>query len=184
MCYAISATSDPLGPYYRYEFLRPLFPDYPRPAIWTDGYYVPTSTRDNRISDEVTTEKHACVVDRARMLKGEPATEQCVIVHDVNLLNNADVDGKALRPRGAPNLVMAAGGRQLDGILADDVIKVWQFHVDWRDPGKTSLIGPQSIQVAPYQYLCGGPRTACPSPAATCVSMRRETRSPLPMGAA
>ena len=49
MCYAISATPDPLGAYYRYEFLRPLFPDYPRPAIWTDGYYVPTSTSDDRI---------------------------------------------------------------------------------------------------------------------------------------
>jgi hypothetical protein len=40
MCYAISTGHDPMGPYYRYEFLRPLFPDYPRPAIWTDGYYL------------------------------------------------------------------------------------------------------------------------------------------------
>ena len=30
MCYAVSVTSDPLGAYYRYEFQRPLFPDYPR----------------------------------------------------------------------------------------------------------------------------------------------------------
>ena len=71
MCYAISATPDPLGPYYRYEFLRPLFPDYPRPAVWPDGYYVPTSTSDDRISPTVATEKHACVVDRAKMLKGQ-----------------------------------------------------------------------------------------------------------------
>jgi hypothetical protein len=46
MCYAVSVGPDPLGPYYRYEFLRPLFPDYPRPAVWPDGYYVPTSTGD------------------------------------------------------------------------------------------------------------------------------------------
>ena len=64
MCYAISEGPDPLGKYFRYEFLRPLFPDYPRPAIWRDGYYVPTSTGDEVI------QKHACVVDRARMLKG------------------------------------------------------------------------------------------------------------------
>ena len=38
-----------MGSYYRYEFLRPLFPDYPRPAIWSDGYYVPTSTGDDVI---------------------------------------------------------------------------------------------------------------------------------------
>lgn len=161
MCYAISATPDPLGAWYRYEFLRPLFPDYPRPAIWTDGYYVPTSTSDNRISETVATEKHACVVDRAKMLKGEPAAEQCVIIHDVNFLNNADIDGKALPPKGAPNIMMAAGGRQLDNILEDDIINVWQFHVDWKDPKKTSVLGPEAIKVAPYRYLCGGQLTYC-----------------------
>jgi hypothetical protein len=161
MCYAISATPDPLGAWYRYEFLRPLFPDYPRPAIWTDGYYVPTSTSDDRISEAVATEKHACVVDRAKMLKGEPAAEQCVIIHDVNFLNNADIDGRALPPKGAPNIMMAAGGRQLDHILEDDLINVWQFHVDWKDPRKTRVLGPQAIKVAPYHYLCGGQLTYC-----------------------
>jgi hypothetical protein len=161
MCYAISATPDPLGAYYRYEFLRPLFPDYPRPAIWIDGYYVPTSTSDDRISPTVATEKHACVVDREKMLKGLPAAEQCVIIHDVNFLNNADIDGKKLPSKGAPNIMMAAGGRQLDKILQDDVINVWQFHVDWQDPNKTVVTGPQPIKVAPYHYLCGGQLTYC-----------------------
>ena len=161
MCYAISATADPLGPYYRYEFLRPLFPDYPRPAIWPDGYYVPTSTSDNRISASIATEKHACVVDRAKMLKGQPATEQCVIIHDVNFLNNADVDGRNIPPSGAPNIMMAAGGRQLDQILEDHVINVWQFHVDWNDPSRTAVTGPKAISVAPYHYLCGGQLTYC-----------------------
>ncbi len=163
MCYAISATPDPLGAYYRYEFLRPRFPDYPRPAIWTDGYYVPTSTSDDRISPTVATEKHACVVDRAKMLKGMPATEQCVVIHDVNFLNNADIDGMELPPAGAPNIMMAAGGRQLDDVRADDVINVWQFHVDWKDPKKTAVKGPQVIKVAPYHYLCGGQLTYCVS---------------------
>ena len=107
MCYAVSTTSDPLGPYYRYAFERPLFPDYPRPAVWPDGYYVPTSTGDEVI------QKHACVVDRAKMLKGEPAHEQCIVIDGVNFLNNADLDGKALPPPGAPNIMIAAGGTQL-----------------------------------------------------------------------
>ena len=161
MCYAISATPDPLGPYYRYEFLRPLFPDYPRPAVWPDGYYVPTSTSDDRISPTVATEKHACVVDRAKMLKGQAASEQCVIIHDVNFLNNADLDGKALPPAGAPNIMMAAGGRQLDNLLEDRLINVWQFHVDWKDPARTTVTGPAPIAVAPYHYLCGGQLTYC-----------------------
>jgi hypothetical protein len=161
MCYAISTGSDPMGPYYRYAFERPLFPDYPRPAIWIDGYYNPTSTSDNRISETVATQKHACVVDRAKMLKGEPASEQCLEVLNVNFLNNADIDGKALPPAGAPNVMMAAGGTQLDKILESDIVDTWKFYVDWKNPKNTRLVGPEKIKVAPYQYLCGGQLTNC-----------------------
>ena len=155
MCYAISASADPLGSYYRYEFLRPLFPDYPRPAIWPDGYYVPTSTGDDVI------QKHACVVERAKMLKGEPATEQCIVIDGVNFLNNADLDGKRLPPPGAPNIMMAAGGTQLKNVLEDDAIYAWKFHVDWKNPANTKITGPDKITVAPYRYLCDGQLTNC-----------------------
>jgi hypothetical protein len=155
MCYAISTGPDPFGPYYRYEFLRPLFPDYPRPAIWPDGYYVPTSTGDDVI------QKHACVVERAKMLKGEAAREQCVIIDGVSFLNNADIDGKRLPPAGAPNVMMAAGGTQLKKVLEDDGIFVWKFHVDWQNPANTKVTGPEKIAVAPYHYLCDGQLTNC-----------------------
>jgi hypothetical protein len=155
MCYAVSTTSDPLGAYYRYEFLRPLFPDYPRPAVWPDGYYVPTSTSDDFV------EKQACVVDRARMLKGEPATEQCVIIEGVNFLNNADLEGKALPPSGAPNIMIAAGGTQLKSDFDDDGVYAWAFRVNWKEPAKTQLTGPVKIPVAPYHYLCNGQLSNC-----------------------
>jgi hypothetical protein len=161
MCYALSTGPDPLGTYHRYAFERPLFPDYPRPAIWIDGYYNPTSSSDDRISETIATQKHACVVDRDRMLKGQPASEQCIVVLNVNFLNNADIDGKALPPGGAPNVMMAAGGTQLDKILEADTIDAWQFHVDWKDASKTKLVGPKKIAVAPYRYLCGGQLTNC-----------------------
>lgn len=155
MCYAVSTGPDPLGSYYRYEFLRPLFPDYPRPAIWPDGYYVPTSTGDDVI------QKQAYVADRVRMLKGEPATEQGVIIDGVNFLNSADLDGTALPPAGAPNIMMAAGGMQLKKIFEDDGIYVWTFHVDWSDPSKTKVEGPMKISVAPYHYLGDGQLSKC-----------------------
>jgi hypothetical protein len=155
MCYAVSTGPDPLGSYYRYQFVRPLFPDYPRPAVWPDGYYVPTSTGDHVI------QKHAYVVEREKMLKGEEATEQGFIIDGVNFLNNADLDGKQLPPEGSPNFMMAAGGVQLKGILEDDGIFVWKFHVDWDDPSKTKLDGPEKIPVAPYMYLGGGQLTEC-----------------------
>ncbi len=155
ICYAISTTDDPTGEYYRYEFLRPLFPDYPRPAVWSDGYYVPTSTGDDVI------EKHACVVERAKMLKGEPASEQCLIIGDVNFLNNADLDGPRLPPAGSPNMMLATGGSQLKADVDDDGVYVWNFTVNWGDPSKTTLSPVQKILVAPYTYLCGGQLTSC-----------------------
>ena len=161
ICYAISTTDDPTGEYYRYEFLRPLFPDYPRPAVWPDGYYIPTSTSDDLI------EKHACVVDRAKMLKGEAATEQCFIIGDVNFLNNADLDGTRLPPARSPNMMLATGGAQLKGDLDDDGIYVWNFMVNWADPSKSMLSPVQKIDVAPYTYLCGGQLTACVPQAGT-----------------
>ncbi|MDH5742320.1 MAG: hypothetical protein OEZ52_02120 [Candidatus Aminicenantes bacterium] len=155
ICYAVSTSPDPLGSYYRYEFVRPLFPDYPRPAVWPDGYYVATSTGDDVI------QKHAFVAEREKMLKGEAATEQGIIIDDVNFLNNADLDGTQLPPAGAPNIMMATGGAQLKSITEDDGIYVWKYHVDWDDPSKTKLDGPVKIPVAPYHYLGGGQLTEC-----------------------
>jgi hypothetical protein len=155
MCYALSTTEDPLGPYYRYVFDRPLFPDYPRPAVWPDGYYLPTSTGDDVI------EKHVCIADRTRMLAGQPATEQCLVIGGVNFLNTSDLDGVTLPPVGAPNIVMATGGTQLHGMVNDDGIYAWQVQVDWKQPTRTAIVGPRKIEVAPYRYLCGGQLTSC-----------------------
>ena len=155
MCYAVSTGADPFGPYYRYYFIRPLFPDYPRPAVWPDGYYLPTSTGDDVV------QKQDCVVDRQKMLRGESATEQCVVIDGVNFLNNVDLDGRQLPPAGAPNIVLAAGGTQLQHDMEDDGLYAWTFHVDWDDTSKTTFLGPVKIPVAPYHYLCDGQLTNC-----------------------
>jgi hypothetical protein len=162
MCYAVSATPDPLGPYYRYEFQRPLFPDYPRPAVWPDGYYNPTSTSDNMLP-EIVTQKHDCIADRQNMLKGLPATEQCVVIEGGVFFLNTDLFGKRLPPPGAPNILMSTGGTQLLKVLEDDGIYFYKVHVDWKDPGKTTVSPPQKIAVAPYHYLCDGQLSNCVS---------------------
>jgi hypothetical protein len=155
MCYAVSTGPDPLGTYYRYAFERTLFPDYPRPAIWTDGYYTPTSTGDEVI------QKHTCIAERTKMLAGQTATEQCIIIDGVNFLNNADIDGRKLPPAGARNIMIAAGGTQLKKIFDDDGIYYWKVHVDWNNPANTKADGPVKIHVAPYHYLCDGQLSSC-----------------------
>lgn len=160
MCYAVSATADPLGTYYRYEFQRPLFPDYPRPAVWPDGYYLPTSTSDNLLP-EVITQKRDCIADRQKMLKGEPATEQCVVIDGGVFMLNADAIGKRPPPTGAPNIMMSTGGTQLLKRFEDDGIYFYQVRVDWSDPAKTIVSPPRKIAVAPYHYLCDGQLSNC-----------------------
>ncbi|MBV8205699.1 MAG: hypothetical protein JO041_02825 [Acidobacteria bacterium] len=160
MCYAVSATPDPLGQYYRYEFSRPLFPDYPRPAVWPDGYYVPTSTSDDPLP-EVVTQKHDCIAERAKMLKGLPATEQCVVIDGAVFMLNSDVLGKRPPAAGAPNIMMSTGGTQLLKRFEDDGVYFYKVHVDWQDPAHTSISPPQKIPVAPYHYLCDGQLSNC-----------------------
>jgi len=148
-----------MGPYYRYEFDRPLFPDYPRPTIWPDGYYTTSSTSDNLI------QRQAFVVDREKMLKGEPAAEQGFLIDNVNFLLNSDVEGQALPPKGAPNIMVTNGGTQLNKQFEDDGIYFWTFHVDWKDTTKTKLEGPIKLTVAPYHYMGDGQLTkAVPQP--------------------
>ena len=115
----------------------------------------PTSTSDDFI------QKHVCVADRRRLLRGEAATEQCVVIDGVNFLNNADLEGTALPPSGAPNIMMAAGGAQLEKRVEDNRIFAWTLAVDWDDPSKTRVTGPTAIAVAPYRYLCDGQLTQC-----------------------
>jgi hypothetical protein len=162
MCYAVSTSSDPLGSYYRYLFERPLFPDYPRPAVWPDGYYTTTSTSDDLI------QRHAYVVERESMLAGKPARELGFVLDDVVFLLHADLDGQQLPPAGAPNIMMTVGGAQLKKVVADDGVYWWKFHVDWKDTAKTRLDGPVKVPVAPYEYLGGGQLTkTVPQPETT-----------------
>ena len=95
------------------------------------------------------------------MLKGEPATEQCIIIDGVSFLNSADIDGYQLPPPGAPNIMMADGGTQLKDIFEDDGIYAWKVYVDWKNPSNTHVSGPVKIPVAPYHFLCNGQLSKC-----------------------
>ena len=56
---------------------------------------------------------------------------------------------------------MAAGGVQLLEQFEARTIDTWRFHVDWKDPSRTTLAGPEPVAVAPYRYLCDGQLSHC-----------------------
>ncbi len=90
------------------------------------------------------------------MLKGNPAREICFIVDGVNFLNNADIDGLQLPGDGSPNIMIAAGGTQLNNDFTDNGIYIWKMKPDWVNPERSMLEGPEKIEVAEYSYQGDG----------------------------
>lgn len=154
-CVAVSTSSDATGSYNRYAFSygNTDFPDYPKIGVWPDAYYVSYNIFTNGISFAGA---KVCAWDRAAMLAGAAATQQCVQLSSAfGGLLPSDLDGATPPPAGSPNYFVNFGTNSLN---------VWKFHVDWATPANTTLTGPSNIPVAAFTPACNG--GACiPQPA-------------------
>jgi uncharacterized membrane protein len=147
-CIAVSTTGDPTGTWHRYSFggFGSNFPDYPKLGVWPDAYYV---TYNLFASGIFFVGPEVCAYDRAKMLSGVAATQQCKPVPNTNLggLLPSDVDSPTGPPDGSPNYVAA---------FDTGVLDLWKYHVDWVTPASSTLTGPTSIPVAAFNPACGG----------------------------
>lgn len=153
-CVAISATPDPTGAYYRYEFDIGGFPDYPKIGLWPNAYFA--TFRQFVPSFDML----AGAFEREKMLVGENA--QMVIFSISNLLSPSNIDGAiaadldgALPPPGAPGIFM---GFQDDGVngVAQDRLVMFEMNVDWNNPGSSTFLGPQIFPTDPFDMnICG-----------------------------
>lgn len=143
-CVAVSKTSDATGGYWLYAFpYGSTFPDYPKIGVWPDAYY----TTFNMFTSTFQGAK-LCAYDRASMLAGAPATQQCFqLSTSYGGVLPADVDGSTAPPVGSPNYLLNFGSSKLN---------LWKFHVDWANTANTTLTGPTSIPVASFAAACGG----------------------------
>ena len=148
-CVAVSATPDPTGSYFRYAFsYTDGFPDYPKMGVWPDGYYITYNLFNN--SGTAFLGSKVCAFDRARMLTGAAATQQCFNTStSFGGLLPGDLDGTRLPPAGAPNPVVALG-------TTSTTLATWKFHVDWTTPANTTFTGPTTLTVPAYTEACGG----------------------------
>ncbi|GAA0707131.1 hypothetical protein [Dokdonella soli] len=147
-CVAVSQTGDPTGAWNRYAFGYTGFNDYPKMGVWPDGYY----TTFNMFNSAGTTYLGAklCVYDRARMLAGQAATQQCFQTGstDGGVLPS-DMDGANPPPAGSPNYMVELGS-------TNGSLKLFKFHVDWANTANTTLSAGTSIPVASFAQACGG----------------------------
>ena len=143
-CVAVSTTSDATGSYYRYSFQQPSFPDYPKLGVWPDAWYLSF----NMFNGRQFAGGRACALDRASMLTGANATQQCFqLSTSFGGLLPSDLDGSTPPPTGSPNYYVAFGTNSLN---------LWKFHVDWVTPANSSFNGPTGIPVASFSEACGG----------------------------
>lgn len=145
-CVAISQTSDATGAYNRYAFSYGTdFNDYPKFGIWPDAYYV---TYNIFANGQSFIGPKACALDRAKMLKGKPATQQCFQLSTAfDSLLPADLDGAKKPPRRSPNYMVNFGS---------NLLNLWQFHVDWTTPANSTFTGPVVISVPSFTPACNG----------------------------
>jgi hypothetical protein len=144
-CVAVSATNDATGAWYRYSFsYGSVFPDYPKMGVWPDAYY----ETFNMFNGNSFAGSQLCAYDRASMLTGAAATQQCFqLASSFGGVLPADLDGSTAPPAGAPNYLANFGSNSLN---------LWKFHVDWANTANTTLTGPTNIAVANFTAACNG----------------------------
>ena len=148
-CVAVSQTADATGAYFRYAFSYQNFPDYPKFAVWPDGYYITF----NLFNPAGTAFLGAlvCAYDRSKMLIGAAATQQCFQqANTVDSLLPSDPDGSSPVPAGSPNFVLG---------LTPTGVRLYKFHADFTTPANATFTGPTNITVAGYNQLCSATGT-------------------------
>lgn len=163
-CIAVSATPDPTGPYYRYQYSFNKLNDYPKFGVWPDAYYMTM----NQFSPPLLSFAGQGVLafDRAKMLAGQPAGMVSFDLSSVDLnlagMLPSDFDGPP-PPAGSPNYFM-----QVDDDAwgyAPDQLQLWKFHVDWTTPSNSTFTHAVSLPVAAFDSnLCGGAENCVPQP--------------------
>lgn len=140
-CVAVSATEDPTGPWYRYDFpySATTLNDYPKLAVWPDAYYMTANQFDGETQE--WRGQGVVALERERMLEGGEARMVRFDLYAVDPAFGgqlpADFDGPVPPPEGAP-----AYFAEIDDDAwgwESDRLQIWEFRVDWTDPALSTF---------------------------------------------
>jgi hypothetical protein len=160
LCVYVSTSGDPLGTYWRYDFTAPVFPDYPKYAVWPNAYYA-TSNEDSPA---------IYAFDRTQMLAGGVATFQrfeapSLAAFPFQALTPADLDGNTAPPGGSPGIFMRHRDDEAHNISpngAVDFLEIWTLAPNFVTPLSSIFSGPTNIAVTSFDSeLCGFSSFSC-----------------------
>jgi hypothetical protein len=142
LCFAVSATANPLGAYHLYTFnTGPDFPDYYKMGVWPNGYYVSANEANYT----------AYAFDRTKMLAGNPASF-VKFTGQTNFLMPADVDGPI--PPAGGGLFYTFKDNNFHG--GTDRLELFQLTPDFANPANSSFSLINTFPIASFTYTpCG-----------------------------
>ena len=140
---AVSQTADPTGSWYRWEYSFTNMPDYPKFAVWPDGYYMSAHMFAGGSSYAGIL---ACAFNRTQMLAGN-ATAQMVMFtkpasDEAYGWLPSDCDGPF--PTGNPPNYFVY---MVDG---PDHLGIYEFHVDWANTVNSTFGNFLSLNTASF----------------------------------
>ncbi|HKP51035.1 MAG TPA: S-layer homology domain-containing protein [Chloroflexia bacterium] len=142
-CFAISATPDPLGVWYRYDFLvGNNFEDYPHVGVWSDAYYMATNTFGGPGGGA------NYAFERDLMLQGDPNARMVVFRVTSSGILPSDLDGTTPPPAGSPNYFMEW--------FSTTNLGFYKFHVDWANTANSTFTGPVMVPVTAFSSSVPG----------------------------
>src|SRR5579862_1891182 len=173
-CLAVSSSDDlTVATWYTYVFPmdsflgtnpegQTYFPDWPKIATWSNGYYVGIDLNDTSQNfREVGT--LVCAFDRANMLvNGTARTPICASqmsspagsIYLAHSLIPADIEGTTAPPLGRDEFYTSIENPTLGGgVVTSTTFNLWDFHADFSDPTDATLT-QLTISESPYQPGC------------------------------
>jgi hypothetical protein len=143
-CVAVSTTSDPLGTYNRYEFVLPVFGDYPHMGVWTDDGGSQNAyllvTHDFGGSPQTFQGASFMAFERDKMLAGQPAAMVRFSGFDAYGAEPIHLDGTLKARAGScPTFI------HFDS--ADSSYLFWDMCLNWATPGSSTIsANPDRVQ--------------------------------------
>jgi uncharacterized repeat protein (TIGR01451 family) len=164
LCVYVSANADAAntasGNWYRYTFVMPAFPDYPKYGVWNDGYYV--GANENGTSGQ----RPLYVMERAQMLQGLPARFVRVTVPNVSgfgfqLTTPAHFVGSLPPPAGAPGIFMRHRDDEAHNAGSNDptrdFLELWQLSMNWAPATPVGTLSPvHQVPIAEFSSRLNG----------------------------
>jgi len=143
---AVSATNDPTGSWYAYQFTAPQMPDYLKFSVWSDGYYMTSNNGSGTVY----------CFERAAMLTGSPSARS--IYKTFTEPTNAGFGFWLPLPGDADGVIPPAGQRcplfsytdNAWGTGVIDGVKVWSMGVTWGTTPTANITLDATIPTAAF----------------------------------